>query len=122
MYAQRDYILKDDWKAKGQKSGGLAHYLNTVANMLNNFVIMSGGSLEKTADGMTLRCSGSSFSGDYVFKGKLYSLTGDRKNYWFHNAAKGAGAWSDGPMPDPMPENIYMRKTSTCRSIEYILC
>lgn len=126
MYGKEEKILKDNWKPA--KGGGktLTEWMNGVSRMLNGFIIMSGGSLQKTDQGMILRCTGSggtgTFDGTYYFKGKLYELTGDKKDYWYHDASTGVGTWTDSPMPDPMPDNHYWRKTSTCGAIEYLMC
>jgi hypothetical protein len=66
--------------------------------------------------------SGGGFTGVYRFKGKRYALTGTAKAYWYHNEATGAGAWSDDPFPDPMPEMMFWRETATCASVEYVMC
>ena len=115
--------LKDDWKPIG-KQKALAEWMNQVSRFFNNFTVIRGGQISLSQDGMTLRCTGSAscFSSTYYFKGKLYELTGDQKAYWYHNAATGSGSWSDGPAPDPMPDSMYFRKTSSCNSIEYIMC
>ena len=65
---------------------------------------------------------GSSFSGVYWFKGAgPYMLSSTSKAYWLHSTKTG-GAWSDGPMPSPMPSDEFWRETATCNPVEYILC
>ena len=91
---------------------------------------LTGGTgilIKRTSAGITLStvpgsASSSSFSGVYWFKGKRYALSGTAKAYWYHNEATSSGAWSDGPMPSPMPDMMYWRETATCASVEYVMC
>ena len=119
-------ILRDDWKArkaakKADKQHADAH--NTIARMLNNLSIIEGGHSEVSAQFIRLFCLGGSFSGVYWFKGKRYALDmRSAKAYWYHNEATSSGDWSDGPLPEPMPDMMYWRTTSECGPVEYIMC
>lgn len=87
----------------------------------------SGILIKRTPSGITLSTQpgsggGATFTGVYWFKGKRYTLGGTAKAYWYHNEATSSGAWSDGPMPSPMPDMMYWRTTAECNAVEYIMC
>ena len=85
----------------------------------------SGILIKHTPSGITLSTqpgNGEAFTGVYWFKGKRYELAGDPKDFWYHDAVKNSGSWSDGPIPTPFYGNCWWRKTTECHAVEYILC
>ena len=66
---------------------------------------------------------GGAFSGVYWFKNEgPYQLSGESKEYWYHDIQTNVGAWTDNAPTSPIPSYRYYRKTSACREVEYILC
>lgn len=84
--------------------------------------VNDGGGLTTASLEEVVRESTTQFSGIYWFRGKKYELSGTAKEYWYHDATDNSSNWSDGPMPDEMPDSQFWRVTAACKEYEWIEC
>lgn len=112
-----------------QNGSRILYWATALTQYLRSQRLLSGSGIlvKQTAAGITLSTTpgsgGSAFTGVYWFKGKRYELNiNNAKLYWYHNEQSSTGAWSDGPMPSPMPDMMYWRTTAECNAVEYIMC